>query len=741
MPAPRNALVLVFGALVGVLTVQTPAANAEALTWSAGSTSVQITAIRSDVFRISIDTAGQPAQPIETVFLDPRLTPADLGRVSKNASGHQELQTTQGILELDPTTGSVSLRDAQGNTLMPPAVIAEPRPRPTTTSPAAVGIHVGWPQDRPFEIYGCGNGADHLLQHEVKAHVDNGIAVEPFFWAPAGFANFVVGSDDNTPAQCDGDVENGAVTWSVPGKSADLYLIIAPTLGDASRSLLSLTGRPPVPPRWAFGYLQSRWGWVDQSYVDDALKQFTTRRLPVDAFIIDFEWYTTFPDYEVKPEGVKNFSDFGWNPALFPHPAEQLKQMHDAGIHFVGIRKPRLGNDQTLAMIRSKGWDLHGGPRFDARDLQFSNPGLRSWYARQDEPLLRDGVDGWWNDEGEFTYTTYTYWNQTERQALDAVHPTARLWTLNRAFQPGTSRWGAAAWTGDVTATWDAFQKTPTALLNWSVAGMPYDGCDIGGYSGETNPELLVRWMQAGTFFPVMRAHSERTVKPHFPWLFGPDAEAAIRKTLDLRYRLVPMLYSLAHTTTETGEPIMRPLVMQYPRDPNVADLSSEWLVGTNLLVAPVLTSGGRRSIYLPDDIWYDFSTGERVAGNRQFDRDVPSDVVPLYVRGGSILTLAPEIQHTQDLPGGPLDLEIFSGRDGQSTLVEDDGSTTAYSTGNLRRTIFKWNDVTRTLSWTQSGPYNGRDCFRSVRITLRDGTSRPPLEQPLGTSGEVVVP
>ena len=178
--------------------------------------------------------------------------------------------------------------------------------------------------------------------------------------------------------------------------------------------------------------------------------------------------------------------------------------MHDAGVHFVGIRKPRLGDADRLALIRSKGWDFRGGTSYDARDLRYDLPALRDWYAAQTQPLLRAGVDGWWNDEGEFTYMTYDGWNQSEREALDAVHPTARLWTLNRAFQPGTARYGAAAWTGDIKATWEAFRKTPAALLNWGLAGMPYGGCDTGGFFGETTPELLTRWMQAATFFPVV---------------------------------------------------------------------------------------------------------------------------------------------------------------------------------------------------------------------------------------------
>jgi alpha-glucosidase len=721
----------ILGCILG-LAVVAPAASVDYVTHGVA---IHINAIASNIFRISIDAEHKSARPIKSIYLNPALPHTDVGTLSKGSSDDHSLSTSAGTLKFDPASDTVSLQNLARKLLLPPALLATPM---VISDKPAIAIHLGWPQDRPFAVYACGNGADGLLQYEVKARVGNGVAVEPFFFAPAGFATFVVGADANAPAQCDGKVEHDAVTWLVPGTSADVYLIIAPQLGDASRALLQLTGTPPVPPRWTFGYLQSRWGWKDKAYIDDTLQQFLVRKLPIDAFIFDFEWYTKFPDYKVPSEGVKDFSDFAFNPDLFPEPAAQVKQLHDAGVHFVGIRKPRLGDSDTLKKIRSKGWGFVGGSEYNARALRLDLPAMRHWYANQIKPLLRDGIDGWWDDEGEYTYTAYTYWDMAEREALDDIHPHARLWTLDRAFQPGTSRFGAAAWTGDIRANWDTLRKTPTTLLNWSIAGMPYCACDIGGYGGETTPELLVRWMQAGTFFPVMRTHSNFRATPHFPWLFGPDAESAIRKTLNLRYQLIPYLYSLAHQTYETGEPIMRPLLMQYPADPALADLSNEWLLGENLLAAPVLAPGNSRTIVLPDDSWYDFATGQPVTSKNHFTLNVPFDSVPVYIRAGTILPLAPIVQHTRDLPGGPLDVHIYPGRDGKFALVEDDGSTTDYLKGHVRRTEFTWNDQTKTVRWVRTGSYDGTDCFRSMKITLHDGVIRSVTQIPLSRTGAI---
>jgi alpha-glucosidase len=719
-----------------LLALAVATARGESLDLTVGRTPVRATAISPTVFRLSVGPEGGTAGPRSSTFVDADLHPGDVGRRGPAAAGHQRLTTDAGALDVDTAAGTWSLLDAHGVVLTPPAPIAA---RSGTADKPALDLKVGWPADRPFAVYGCGNGATSLVQHKVSAQVRNRVVVQPYFWAPAGFGTLVVGADDDAPAQCDGKIDGDAVTWSVPGASADLYLFVAPTLSDSTHALLWLTGRPPVPPRWTMGYLQSRWGWVDKAYIDDALHQFLSRKLPVDAFIFDFEWYTTTPDYKVPPDGTAGFTDFGFNPKLFPDPVEQIKQFHDAGVHVVGIRKPRLANADTLVMVRQKHWDFPASATgTDARALRFANPDARAWYAAQTVPLLKDGIDGWWNDEGEFSYTNFYYWNVAQRAAEDAVQPSARMWTINRAFSPGMGRLGAAAWTGDIHATWQDLQRTPTSLLNWGLAGMPFAGCDIGGYRGEDTPELLVRWMQAGTFFPIMRAHSQRPVKPRFPWLWGDEAEGAMRKTLDLRYQLVPVLYSLAHQTYETGEPTMRPLCMQYPADPRAADLSDEWLVGRDLLAAPVLAEGGHRRVYLPDDVWYDFATGERVAGGRELDRDVPLDAVPLYVRAGSILTLGPVIQHTRDLPGGPLDVHVYPGRDGAFTLVEDDGATTAYASGNVRRTAFAWDDVRRVLSWTQTGPYAGNDCFRTLRITVHGGRNATAVERPLSTAGKV---
>jgi alpha-glucosidase len=287
-------------------------------------------------------------------------------------------------------------------------------------------------------------------------------------------------------------------------------------------------------------------------------------------------------------------------------------------------------------------------------------------------------------------------------------------------------------------------------LLNRSLAGLYYGSCDIGGFQGNISAELLTRWMQAGVFFPVMRSHSSNSVTPRFPWLYGEQAEAAIRKALELRYRLVPYYYSLAHEAAEKGTPLMRPLAMEFPDDPKAANLTDQWMMGKGLMAAPILTAssvtgeeanGTKRSVYFPKATWYTLGTNKTRAGTGGASADlvVPWDEIPVFVRAGTILPLGPVIQHTDALPGGPLDLQVYPGANATFTLAEDDGQTTAYKTGQERHVTFTWDDATRTLGWKVEGPYRGKDIFKEMKVTVFDPSGIITKNGTLETSDKLV--
>lgn len=545
----------------------------------------------------------------------------------------------------------------------------------------------------------------------------------------------------NSPNNEGATLHSDSLTWTFNGQSANLYLWPAKTMHDAASGYVKLTGKPKLPPRWAFGYLQSQWGWADSAYIASTLDKFRSHKLPVDAFIFDFEWYTGTPDYAVKKEGMVDFSDFNFNPRLFPHPAEQIASFRKQGVKFIGIRKPRIGSNLLLDTARTNSWLI--SPTTDNRDLNFSNAALRKWYQQSNRPLLDAGVDAWWDDEGESYYTCYYWWNLAQRDLLAATRPHARHFTLNRAFSPGNQRFGYCTWNGDITATWGFLNEVPQDLLNFSLAGMYYGACDIGGFHGTPTKEMLVRWFQAGVFIPIMRAHSDIGTTAHFPFLWGDDGEAAMRKALDLRYQLLPYIYSLGHEAYQTGAPIMRPLVMEFPNDTSVANLRNEWLVGKGLLAAPVLDSGGSRRIYLPADKWYDFSTGEVHVGPINFTVTKALDEIPVFVRAGTILPLGPVIQYSEQRSDIPLEIRIYPGKNGTFDLVEDDGVSDGYTNKITRTTSFAWNEASKTLTWKVSGSYNGELAYRNIRIVLagagvQAGRSKDSKVTVIGKGGRV---
>jgi alpha-glucosidase len=677
-------------------------------------------ATKNAMLCLSLNNSSAP-YPIKSVFIDKKnnvVTPYTVIA----AAPLYGIKTAYGKLMINTGNRSWSLYDAAGKVLIGDGsyLVTDSSIQITHT---AEGL-----------LYGSGNKTTKALEKDQStSSPGNGVADIPYLWDNTGYSAFGVTANDDKAATWGRAKDKTTLTWKFAGNAANLYLWPARTMYDGASGYVKLTGRPKLSPRWAFGYLQSKWGWDDSTYIANVAAKFRTDKLPVDAFIFDFEWYTTTPDYAVKKEGKEGFSDFTFNPKLFPHPAKQIAELKSQGIKFIGIRKPRLGNNLLLDTMRQNGWLRY--PKTDSRDLNFSNPDLRKWFEEKTRPLLNAGVDAWWDDEGESYYTCYYWWNTAQRDLLASARPNYRHFTLNRAFSPGNQRFGYCTWSGDIYSTWPSLADVPKDLLNFSLAGMYYGACDIGGFHGTPTKELLVRWFEAGVFFPIMRSHSDIGTTPRFPFLWGADGEAAIRKALDLRYQLLPYNYSLGHEAYTTGAPIMRPLVMEFPNDTTVANMTDEWLVGKGLLAAPVLNEGGKRKIYLPNDTWYDYHTGEVFKGPQTISVDKALDEIPVYVRAGTILPVGPVIQYSEQTSATPLEIRIYPGKNGSFKMVEDDGTSYNYIKGVIRTTAYYWNDKTKTLTWKVSGTYSGKNVYKTIKAVL----GKEEKVVAIGKSGSVV--
>jgi len=539
------------------------------------------------------------------------------------------------------------------------------------------------------------------------------------------------------------------ITWSPAEGPFELYFMPAPSLDAGTAAYYQLTGPPLVPPLYAFGFTASRWGWGNRSYIESVLNEFRSGSYPIDAFITDFGWFTNVSDYTFSPAGEPWYDDFGFAKATFPEPAAQLAEYHaePLGYHMGGIRKPRLGNTALLKEALAKGFILPGGERrgvgyADQRNINFSIPEARDWYAEKQAHYISDGVDFFWNDEGETDYFTFHNWNVAQLQTLRSKNATRRFYSLNRAWTPGMARLGAAVWTGDINPSWQDLAGTPGMVLNWGLGGAPYVACDIGGFTGQTEALLLTRWFQVGVFMPIMRVHSTLSATPHFPFLWPEPYRSAMREALELRYRLIPYHYSLAHGMYQTGRLWMRPLIAEYPGDARAAEMTTQWLDGS-IMASPVLAQDGKVATYLPKGTWFEFNSTKTHAGPTTLTATPDVAQIPVFVPAGSVLTLGPVVQHTQALPGGPLEVQVYSGQDGAFQFVEDDGESTAYEGKATRVTSFLWNNAKRTLTWTVADSANADlpHGFDTVYTTVFDAGATPISSniKKLGTGGSVV--
>ena len=626
-------------------------------------------------------------------------------------------------------------------------------------------------------LYGSGSGgndANTLTRTNSNPSVSNTQFYVPHYYSTDGYSalgvtleNFNENDYSQYPASWD-YYNNNLVQWSITGAVANLYLIPSNDMGDGISKYWDLIGRPAIPPRYAFGFLACRWGWKDSNTVLNTLKEFRSGNYPIDAWISDFEWYTPEPDYNLPDQGSPSFKDFDYNSVIFPQPTDQLKTYHsELNLRFGGIRKPRLGNSALLTMAKSKGWLVDPkagtGSAYNARDLNYSIPEVREWYASQMSHFLSDGVDFWWNDEGESSYFNFYHWNEAEQTMLAKFDKKKRFWTINRSYSPGMQRQGSLTWTGDVPVTWDALVATPGYVLNWELAGTAYITCDTGGFNGgDVSALLLSRWYQVSAFIPIMRVHSKLGNTAHFPFNYPSDAQDSMRKSMNLRYQLIPYHYSLAHhmydsTILESGvgKPMMRPLLMEFPTDAAVSELTSQWMDGDHLMVAPVTSQDNASRVYFPEGTWYVFNGVADAAGNyvysgsnTQYYNNVPLDTIPTFVLAGGVIPLAPVVQYSDALPGGALEVQVYSGADGSFVFVEDDGETLDYesgSTSTIKTTTYEWSDKSKTLSWKVGGSFKGdAHTFTQVYVTMFEVVDGKNVKQTksgvktIGTSGTI---
>ncbi len=486
----------------------------------------------------------------------------------------------------------------------------------------------------------------------------------------------------------------------------DIFIIASREPTTIMAEYARLTGRPELPPLWSFGYQQSHRTLANREEVLAEAKTFRDKKLPCDAMI--------YLGTGFCPSGwnTENGS-FAWNSRVFPDPTEMLDQLH--------LQNFRVVLHAVILADRLNG-TVHDGcdlTRYDEEEAGCY------WNAHRKDFAM--GVDGWWPDEGDpLDIASRLVRNRMYWEGPQIDRPNERPYALHRNGYAGMQRYASFLWSGDVYSTWETLKVHIPIAINTGLTGIPFWGTDIGGFvpTKEFTAELYLRWFQFGAFCPLFRAHG-RAWKLRLPWGWNtgdpgpieishydgaaiPDAsqlhddrvEPICRKYLELRYRMLPYLYSAVHDCTITGMPIMRALWLHYPDDAVAVARDDEYLWGRDLLVAPVVEKGAMsRQVYLPHGAWYDFWTGARIEGGREITREIDLSTMPLYVRAGSILPLGPVKQHTGEKVDGPLSISIYPGADASFLLYEDDGKSFNYRKGEWMGIQMKWSDARRTLS------------------------------------------
>lgn len=532
-------------------------------------------------------------------------------------------------------------------------------------------------------------------------------------------------------------------TWRSPVADAIDYIVIAgPSADEVMQGYRELTGATPMMPRWAYGYIHCRERFRSSKEIVDTLREFRRRKLPVDVMVQDWQYW-----------GRHGWNAMRFDEAHYPDPAALMRDVHGLNARFMLSVWAKIARDTELGRATAA-----AGHYIDGTDwVDFFDPKAAAFYwNNQRERLLSLGIDAWWQDATEpenddlvgrrtaagrgervrlaypFHVTRTVY--EGQRQAL----PNQRVMIMTRSAFPGQQRHASATWSGDIGHDWDTLKRQIPAGLNMAAAGYAYWTVDAGGFfrpgdgqfTDKAYHERFLRWFQYATFLPLQRVHGYMTDTEF--WRYGDKVEAVSRQYLELRYRLLPYLYSVAHEVHAKGAPIMRPLVFDFPEDPQALDQAHSYLFGRALHVAPVLAPDVTSwPVYLPQSAggWVDFWTGERRAGGRTHDVPSPLERIPLHLRAGSILPLGPVLQSTAEATGEVMDLFVVPGRDGAFDLHEDDGLDYAYEKGGFSVIRMSWDDKRGVLRLAaRRGRFDGMLKTRRFRLH-RVGPGQPPLQ------------
>jgi alpha-D-xyloside xylohydrolase len=709
--------------------------------WTASQTE------RTDVYRSDriVATVDKDLPPSHL----PVQTQVDISKYFNGSApgAHITLRTPEGKKLLEMTGWSQAVPNHKEGT----ADRARDR-RSTDPEFYVVGATFASPDDEHY--YGLGQNHEGFLDHRghpVHCWQDYTSPGGPSSCVPFLVTNKGYGLVWDNPSKT--TIEPGfneQTRWtSQVGDRVSFFVIAGATADEIYAGYRSLTGPTPMLPKAAYGYIQCKQRYASQDELMAVAKGYRDRHLPADVLVVDWFYYTKMGQFDLDPK-------------FWPDPAAMNKQLHEMGFETMISVWPRfVPEDRYYAEVLQKGWLIHtadgtpiNGLPYDraGSDIDTTNPEAAKWYWNTiRNNILSKGFDSLWADETEPDLPPNgAYFHIGPGTEFFNVYPlfhTAALYNgfredlpgrcaliLSRDAYLGAQRNGTIFWSSDIYPTWDTLRRQIPTGLDFAASGITYWSNDTGGWQYlprehhpahppllnpsdaranvggyDDYPELYTRWFQYATFLPIFRSHGSRPANE--VWSYGKQAEPILEKYLRLRYELMPYIYSLGYQTWKSGAPFMRALPLDFPNDPNVADLRDEYMFGPALLVAPVTEQGATsRTVYLPAGAdWYNYWTNERLRGGQTITAAAPIDTIPLFVRAGSILPLGAPVESTHQKQA-IAKVRVYSGADSSFTLFSDDGTTYAYEKGAGSITRLHWDDAKEHLTHEGDAAWVGPD-------------------------------
>ncbi|MFD2167914.1 TIM-barrel domain-containing protein [Thalassotalea euphylliae] len=568
--------------------------------------------------------------------------------------------------------------------------------------------------------------------------------------------------DNSATGEMDLDSQNNnTLSFSAVSGRASYIVVAGNSYPDLIENYVGLTGKQSMPPRWALGNFASRFGYRNQQEVYDVVERFEQEDMPLDALVLDLYWF--------GKDIQGHMGNLAWDREAFPEPEKMIADLQGKGVNTVVITEPFIlsTSKRWQEAVDSKAIALNESGEPYRFDFYFGNTGLvdvfnedgRSWFAEAYQRLDEQGVTGWWGDLGEpevqpddilhrlddgtmvrgdAIHNVYGHkWAEMVYQESVSLQPTKRPMIMMRSGFLGSQRYGLIPWTGDVSRSWGGLEPQVELSLQMSLFGLAYTHSDLGGFAGgeQFDAEMYTRWLQYGVFQPVYRPHAQEQIAPE-PVFHDSKTKDIVREFIKLRYRLMPYTYSLAYQNAVSGMPLMRPLMFEDESNISYIDEKNSYLWGDAFLVTPVIEPGVRAvNVNVPNGVWFDYWTGEKIQGGQQLDIPVSLETIPVLVRAGSFIPMVNTPTNEKHYNTEKLALHYYfdaTVKGSQGMFYDDDGiSAQSLSSQHYQKVTFTAENSDNGLGIafnSQGKGYAGMPKTREITLSIHNWPLMPTL-------------